>query len=204
MNSKDSMGKAGELCVFISARMMENAIRQGIEAGVKAAVDFMEEEKRSAAKEKTDRQLHDTRLLLKNYRIFKKHVEGAIYKGLQTKSKKETTESAHDILSKLSDYVEDNLYIESIKKSQQRTLIILNHIDQMLRYYRIDCEQNGTAEDVRRYKVIMETYINEPKKSAQEIADTFKIERRTVYKDISAAIKPLTSLIFGIDSLKLS
>ena len=38
--------------------------------------------------------------------------------------------------------------------------------------------------------------------SPDEIAGTFGIDRRTIYKDINAALKPLTALFFGIDSLK--
>ncbi len=68
--------------------------------------------------------------------------------------------------------------------------------------YRVWCQQNGTEEDVRRYEVVMETYIREPKKSVQEIAGTFGIERRTVYKDLNVAIQPLTALFFGIDAVK--
>ena len=97
---------------------------------------------------------------------------------------------------------DDSLYIESIKRSQERTLIILAHIEKMLELYHVWCQQNGTEEDVRRYEVVMETYIREPKKSVQEIAGTFGIERRTVYKDINAAIQPLTALFFGIDAVK--
>lgn len=198
MDSKESTGSAGELYAIISARVMETALQKGIEAGVQAAISYMEDERQKAKKGRHDRRLHNTRLLLKNYRIFKKHAEGAVFSAKQAK------ERAIDILDGLDDYaMDDNLYIESIKRSQQRTIVILNHIDEMLRYYRIDCEQNGNEEDIRRYKVIMATYIEEPKKSAEEIAGTFGIERRTVYKDINTALKPLTALIFGIDSLKL-
>jgi predicted DNA-binding protein YlxM (UPF0122 family) len=49
----------------------------------------------------------------------------------------------------------------------------------------------------------MATYINDERKTAEEIAETENIERRTVYKNINAAIKPLSALIFGVDSIKL-
>ena len=39
--------------------------------------------------------------------------------------------------------------------------------------------------------------------TAQEIAEKENIEVRTVYKDITAAIKPISALIFGVDSLKV-
>lgn len=99
--------------------------------------------------------------------------------------------------------MDDGLYIESIRKSQQRTLIILAHIDKMLELYKAYCISSSNKEEARRYDVVMAYYIQEPKKSALEIAGTFGIDKRTVYKDIQAAINPLTALLFGIDSMKL-
>lgn len=198
MKSTDNTGAAGLLYACVSSRVMEQAVQQGINAGVKAAMDYIEAERSKARKGRQDRRLHNTRLLLKNYRLFKRHTKGAIFRADQAK------EHAIDILDGLDSYeLDDGLYIESIKKSQQRTLIILSHIDQMLELYKAYCYNDGTEEDVRRYGVIMGTYITEPKKSAQAIAGTFGIDKRTVYKDIKAAINPLTALIFGIDSLRM-
>lgn len=198
MKSTDNTGAAGLLYACVSSRVMEQAVQQGIDAGVKAAMDYIEAERSKARKGRQDRRLHNTRLLLKNYRLFKRHTKGAIFRADQAK------EHAIDILDGLDSYeLDDGLYIESIKKSQQRTLIILSHIDQMLELYKAYCYNDGTEEDVRRYGVIMATYITEPKKSAQAIAGTFGIDKRTVYKDIKAAINPLTALIFGIDSLRM-
>ncbi len=199
MRSTDSTGAAGFILANITSRVMERAIQQGVEAGVKAGADYIEAEKRKVRKDRYSRRLHNTRLLLKNYRRFKEHVDGAV-----GSSKQASRESALDILDELDRYdYGDNLYIESIKRSQQRTAIILRHIDKMLQYYRIDCEQNGTQEDIRRYHIIMDTYITDPKQSAQSIAEHYGVECRTVYKDISIAMKPLTVLLFGIDGLHI-
>ena len=56
---------------------------------------------------------------------------------------------------------------------------------------------------MRRYRVIMAMYIDDDKMTAQDIAEKENIEGRTVYKDITNAIKPLSALIFGIDSIKI-
>lgn len=80
-------------------------------------------EREKERKSRQDRRLHNTRLLLKNYRLLKEHTKGAIFNASQAK------ERAVDILDGLNDYeMDDGLYIESIKKSQQRTLIILAHL----------------------------------------------------------------------------
>ena len=197
MNSKE-MGIGAANYIAMGSRIMEIAVQRGTEAGIKAAMDYLAEERKQLKKGRYDRRLRNTRLLLKNYRSFRNYAKNAVYKASQLK------ENAVDILDGLDDYsFDDGLYIESIKKSQQRTLIILNHIDEMLRYYKIDCEQSGKDEELRRYRIIMAYYINDPKKNAEQIAEEEHIERRTLYKDINIALKPLSALIFGIDSMKL-
>ena len=61
----------------------------------------------------------------------------------------------------------------------------------------------GLAMDA--FSVSMANGLHDPKMNKGtmcKIAGTFGIERRTVYKDINAAIQPLTALFFGIDAVK--
>jgi hypothetical protein len=198
MNSKESMGIVGANFACLSTRVLELAIQRGIDTGTKAAMDYINEEKKIQHKGRYDRRLRNTRLLLKNYRTFKKHAQGAVFNAKQAK------ENAVDILDGLDDFnFDDSLYIESIKRSQQRTIIILRHIDEMMKYYRISCEESKREDELRCYRIIMATYIDDDKKSAEEIAELENIERRTVFKNINAAMKPLSALIFGVDSLKI-
>lgn len=200
MNSKESAGiVAGQIAV-IGARMLDIAIQKGVAAGVQAAADRMEEERKRERKGRYDRRLHNTRLLLKSYRALKHHALGAVSTGSQANG---IRENAVDILDSLDDErIDDTLYIESVKRSQQRTAIIIEHIDEMLRYWKIDCEQSGKDEALRRYRVVYDTYIGPEQISADELAERENIERRTVYKDIKAAMRPLSALIFGIDGIK--
>lgn len=201
MDSKENAGIAAGQVAIIGARIMDIAIEKGVAAGVKAAADRMEEERRKARKGRYDRRLHNTRLLMKNYRALKHHALGAVHTGAQANEKIE--ENAVDILEELDDErVDDRLYIESIKRSQQRTRIIIEHIDEMLRYWRIDCEQSGKEEALRRYRIVFATYIGDDQIAAEDLARREHIEKRTVYKDIKAAMRPLSALIFGIDGIK--
>lgn len=201
MDSKESAGIVAGQVAIIGARILDIAIEKGVTAGVKAAVDHMEEERRKARKGRYDRRLHNTRLLFKNYRALKHHAIGAVHTGAQANERIE--ENAVDILEELDDErVDDRLYIESIKRSQQRTRIIIEHIDEMLRYWRIDCEQSGREEALRRYRIVVDTYISDDQMTAEELAQREHIEKRTVYKDIKAAMRPLSALIFGIDGIK--
>ena len=72
----------------------------------------------------------------------------------------------------------------------------------MLRYWRIDCDQSGKDESMRRYRIIWDIYISDNPATADEMAARENIERRTVYKDIKAAMRPLSALIFGIDGIR--
>ena len=72
----------------------------------------------------------------------------------------------------------------------------------MLRYWKIDCEQSGKEEALRRYRIVFATYIGDDQIAAEDLARREHIEKRTVYKDIKAAMRPLSALIFGIDGIK--
>lgn len=204
MNSRESHGiVAGQIAV-VGVRMLDIAIEKGVAAGVKAATDRIEEERKKERKGRYDRRLHNTRLLLKNYRVLKHHALDAVHTG--ARANEVISENAVDILDDLESMgfrkVDDRLYIESIKRSQQRTRIIIEHIDEMLRYWRIDCEQSGREEALRRYRIVVDTYISDDQMTAEELAQREHIEKRTVYKDIKAAMRPLSALIFGIDGIK--
>lgn len=204
MNSRESPSiVAGQIAV-VGVRMLDIAIEKGVAAGVKAATDRIEEERKKERKGRYDRRLHNTRLLLKNYRVLKHHALDAVHTG--ARANEVISENAVDILDDLESMgfrkVDDRLYIESIKRSQQRTRIIIEHIDEMLRYWRIDCEQSGREEALRRYRIVVDTYISDDQMTAEELAQREHIEKRTVYKDIKAAMRPLSALIFGIDGIK--
>lgn len=188
-----------EVYQVLSQRAIEEAIRIGVEAGTAAAEKRLEEGKKELSKGRYGRRLHNTRLLLANYRNLKEHASGAVFNGRRAK------ESALDILDGLDNFeYEDAYYISSIKQSQQRTLIILTHIDEMLNLYRISCEQSGKEEEMRRYRILNAAYIDPEKKSPEEIARENHVEKRTYYSDLGKAIKPLSALIFGIDGIRLT
>lgn len=200
MNSKESAGIVASQIAVIGARMLDIAIQKGVDAGIQAAVKRMEEERKRERKGRYDKRLHNTRLLLKSYRALKRHALGAVSTGNQVNG---IRENAVDILDGLNDErIDDRLYIESIKRSQQRTAIIIEHIDEMLRYWKIDCEQSGKDETLRRYRIVYDTYIGPDQITAEALAEREHIEKRTVYKDIKAAMRPMSALIFGIDGIK--
>jgi hypothetical protein len=165
--------------------------------GVKAADRRFEALVKKDRKEFQDHRLRNTKLLLKNYRTFKTHAENSVYKI------ENCEESVFDVLALMSDrdFYRAESIVESIKKSAERTYIMVEHIDSMLAAYKLMCEKSGKEAMMRQWRVLYSMYIGEEQKYAEEIADEECIDKRTVYKDVDAAAEILTSLLFGVDSL---
>lgn len=182
---------------------MNLGISIGAEAGAasaaSAAVKAVEQEKASFKKRKHDKRLHNTKLLMVNYRALNAHYKHAVY---DLNTGKAESEEFSDLIRRMNAGVySDELYIESIKRSSLHTKVIMAHVNNMLEIYRAACEKSKKPENARHWRVLEATYILEPGKSVEEIAEAECIEKRTVYKDIDTCIKDLTTLFFGIDGL---
>lgn len=178
--------------------VQQDIIKLAGEAGAKAALKMLEEEKKRISKERCNRRLRNTKLLLRNYRMLKAHCDSAIFEANQIDI------SAVDILDLMDSTLTSDVYVESIKRSAQRTYIIMSHIKEMLRIYEIYCNTSDKIEDQRRYNSLYSLYISDEVLSVPEIAQQECIDNRTVYKDIDMAVEKLTALIFGIDGLHVT
>ena len=175
---------------------VEALVRLAAEAGAKAALETIEKEKQKERKSRHDRRLRNTKLLLRNFRMFKEHCRNAVFEVSQL------DENAIDILDLMWNRTGSDNFVESIKKSAQRTAIIMQHITDMLGLYEAYCFRSGKPEDSRRYRVIDAMYIADEPLTPAQIAEHEDIDVRTVYKDVDAAAEKLSALIFGIDGLK--
>lgn len=174
----------------------EEIIRLAAEAGAKAAMETLEKERQKETLEMSDRRLRNTKLLLRNYRVFKDHAANAVYE----------VESEEDPLQIIQELMmpgkSPNLFVESIKRSVARTVTIVKHIETMLHLYQVYCYQYGSEEDERRWRVIDGLYVGNQKISVAELAEREGVVERTIYKDIDVASERLSALIFGIDGIK--
>ena len=176
----------------------KETIRIAAEAGAKAAMDRLDKERAKDRSEKVDRRLHNTRLLLRNYKLFKKHTENAVFEADQL------DESVYDIL----DMMERNTgvgFVDSIKNSVARTAILVRHIEVMLGLYKVYCERSSKPEDARRWRVLEARYLMEDNEvSVQDVAERESVAERTIRRDVEDACEHLAALIFGIDGIKYS
>lgn len=179
--------------------LREEIVKLAVAEGVTAANERFARLQKNAAEKNRDRRLHNTKLLIRNYRIFKAHAESAI------STAEECEDSVFDILAMMSDkdFRKAETTVKAIQSSAARTAIIINHITAMIETYEIWCQKSGKPENERRCRVLKALYIDDDPPTAEELAEREGINERTVYKDVDAATEILAALIFGIDSIKI-
>ncbi|MDU2064408.1 MAG: DUF1492 domain-containing protein [Sporomusaceae bacterium] len=181
---------------YNSSLSKEEIVRIAAEAAVHAAMTYMTNFKRKVVKDRHDKRLRNTKLLLKHYNLFKSHCENSVQYMNQVQESAE--ESAIEILDSLEE-CDTDIYVESIKRSVTRTFIILSHIDAMLGVYKSYCEASNKPEDMRRYRIVEMLYIDESEPA--DICEKVGIDQSTYYRDIRMACDMLSGLIFGIDGI---
>lgn len=178
----------------------EQILRIAVETAVKAAAEYIDKQRKKENQYRKTKKLRNTRILLKNYWLFKTHCEKSICRFSQTVD----SSKAIEILDIIDRY-DDKAFVSSIKQSIVRTNIILAHVDEMLKLYKVYCDMSDKPEDQRRYRALYAFYFErgEQKKyvSLAEIAEREAVDERTAQRDIRDACYKLGSLIFGIDSL---
>ena len=170
-------------------------IRIAAETGAKAARERLEKERWKDEEERADRRLHNTRLLLKNYRLFKKHTDNAVYQVEQL------DESIYEILE-LMERRGTSDFSASIKNSAARTAVLVRHIEVMLGLYKTYCEDSGRQDNLRRWRVVKALYVDDQPATVQELADREFVAEKTIRRDVDAICEHLAALLFGIDGIK--
>lgn len=159
---------------------------------VELTIETYHKEQERQREENYDRRLHNTKLLMEKYKGFVVHSESAVYDASQVSEDEEFNE-----IVDLMDCGGHGISIESVRQSVARTRVIIHHIDTMLQFYEFKCNQSGKAEDARRFRVLKGLYLNEERKSPDDIAAEEGVDVRTIYRDQNAALRDLSALIFG-------
>ena len=171
-----------------------------IELATKTAISVYDQQKKAEVKEKHDRRLRSTKMLLENYRSFSSYNDNAVsnlYDALKI------DEDIYSVLELMEgrERISSDVKIDSIEKGVLRTKIMMAHVDAMLEIYKRNCETSPYPEEMRRYRVIYGMYLGEEEKRAEQIAEEECCDIATVYRDKKNAILKLTALIFGIDGI---
>lgn len=184
--------------ITLTPEQLKNIYEKAAEIGAKEALKVFEQERKKENSKRADKRLRNTKLLLRNYHMLKEHAENSVFGRTQME------ESAIDILESMMSIYDNEVIIESIKRSATRTAIIVSHIEIMFGLYHSYCEHTSSREiDLRRYEVAWDMYMAEKTLTAKEIAEKQNISTRNVYEDIKVATERLSALIFGVDGLKV-
>lgn len=166
-------------------------------AALESARAVLKEQAQRAAG-RCDRRLHNTKLLLKNYRMFKKHCTGAVYTDEAGEHDGSEEETALELLDMMLQR-DHSVVVDSIRRSCKRTKIMVQHMDNMLDLYRVHCEQSGNDASQRGYRIICGLYLGDVPSTVEQIAEQEHISTRQVSRDRDAAIEQISMLMFGID-----
>ena len=140
---------------------------------------------------------HNAKKLLKNYSKFVNHHEIAQFTA-GTLIDKDLIDTLN---YKMQDGAIDDVYIKSLIQTKERTAIMLNHINRVLDFYEYTAIKENSVKGQRLSKVVRMTYIENM--TAEQISDKLNIERRTVFRDLNAALEDLGPLLFGVDAVKI-
>ena len=182
---------------LLSEKELAYIAKEAAAIGARTALETMEQEKKKMHSKAADRRLHNTKLLLRNYRMLKDNSENSIF------GRSQMEESAADILCSMMNLYDDEVIVDAIKRSATRTAIMVSHIDTMMGIYRAYCEKSSNILDIRRYEVVYDMYIAEESLTVKDIAKKKSMSKENVYSDLKIATERLSALIFGVDGLSV-
>ncbi len=195
---KEKDGALDAVPVCITAGQLRDIYEKSASIGAREGIKAFRRKQEEEHAGRADRRLRNTKLLLRNYHMLKDHAGQSVFGRTQME------ESALDILESMMSMYDNEVIIESIKRSATRTAVIVSHIETMFRLYYAYCDNSATRElDVRRYNTIWDAYMADTPLSVSEIAKKQHISKDSVYMDIRVSIEKLTSLIFGVDGLRV-
>jgi hypothetical protein len=185
-----------QLSIILSYGQLQELNEKAAAVGAKEALKIYEKERKKEFSKRADRRLRNTKLLLRNYHMLKEHAENSVFGRTQME------ESALDILESMMSIYDNEVIIDSIKRSATRTAVIVSHIETMFGFYEVYCDKSPKREiEVRRYETLWDMYMAEETLTVQEIAKKRNISKDTVYSDLKIATDSLSALIFGVDGL---
>lgn len=194
----DSQTTDNRALVALTHEQMKDIYEKAAAIGAKEALKIFEQERKKEQGKRADRRLRNTKLLLRNYHMLKEHAENSVFGRTQME------ESALDILESMMSMYDNEVIIESIKRSATRTAVIVSHIETMFGLYEAYCGNAPNREiEMRRYEVVWDMYMADNTLSAKEIAEKQHMSKDNVYADLRVATERLTALIFGVDGLKV-
>ena len=150
---------------------------------IKKIVDRLVTRGEEFQKNETEKELRNTKLLLQNYRLLESHIDVE--------------------LPKLEDDVplsKSELSLYSLLGYRARSKEMIIFIKKVFDHYQAVCK-SGSYEQKRRCNVIKALYFDSYPLNRAQLAEKYKADEKTIRRDEKRAIRELSIMIFGIDSL---
>lgn len=163
--------------------MNQQAADELIEKAVKTAIREFDKEQKQENKKKA---LHNTKLLLKNYNKIKASIEGAVYEIKQLEQDFVVVDDA------------DELYIESIRRSKLKSIIVITHIENALEIVSNDYRAKGTPEKYDVFKSCLINHMN-----YDDAAKQYHSSKTSISRWINEVTREVSIQLFGIDGICL-
>ena len=182
--------------------LVEELSKVAAQIATTTTLKTIEEQRQADAKAIKDRRIHNTKLLLRKYRLFNEHIGSSTFKESQI-----NLAMAIDFSQEMYDPSNRaDQVVNGILNSTKKTKIILSHINSMLHIYEIYCNDNDSEQMKRRYDALYGKYIANERVSYEDMAEKWNvdvrtIQRRTIQRDIKIAENDFSVLLFGIDWL---
>lgn len=158
--------------------LKEDELKQMLEDAVKAGVS---EYKRQETKEKKRDKYHDTFSLMRCYRDAVFHRDNAISEAEQLELDKLTIQ-------------ERSTYLQSIRRTRFKTMLMLGHIDKAVEEIEARREASGRYIEYQAFEMYFMLGLDYP-----QIAEELNASKNTPRRWISSIINELTVLLWGID-----
>lgn len=138
-------------------------------------------------KKKQERQkvLHNTRMLMENYREMRRHLESAI-------SEVEELKTEEFQIFKTAE-----LHLESVRKSKLYTALMIANIDRALEELKAEQEEKGASY---KYEAFRMHYIDGI--SFEDIAESLNCGKNTPSRWTKEMIRRISVKLFGIDGIE--
>lgn len=170
----ESKAEEGEGWVALPTKDFEDMIKR---AAKTAIIEFRNQEEKDRKRDK----FHNTFTLMRCYRDAVFHIENAISDGSQLELDGMTDE-------------QQRLYLQSIRRSRFKTLIMTAHIDKAVE--EIERRRKAAGREVE-YRAFELYFIHS--KDYAEIAEELETGKNTPRRWVTAIINELSVLLWGID-----
>jgi hypothetical protein len=153
-----------------------------ISKAVKVAIKEYNKEQKT---EKRRKALHNTKMLLKNYDKIKSSIEEAISEASQLEGQSFAYSNDEDV------------YINSIRKSKLKSLIVIAHIDRALAVVQEEYKSKDVPE---KYDAFISCMLDQM--TYEEAASIYFTSKQSISRWVVDATKLVSIQLFGVDGVE--